>query len=44
MDDLFGAILVALGLGSGIVSSQATASSKVTAYSYLCRVERTFPR
>ncbi len=42
--DPFGAVLAALGLGSGAVSSIATASTKVTAYSYLFQAQRTFAK
>ena len=40
--DPLGAVLATLGLGSSIVGSMATSSNKVTAYSYLFHVQRTF--
>ena len=42
--DPLGAVLAALGLGSGIVGSLSEDSNTVVAYSYLFRVERTFAR
>ena len=42
--DPVGAVLAALGLGSGIAGSLGAASAKVTAYSYLFQVEHTFAR
>lgn len=40
--DPFGMVLNVLGLGSGILASQGSDSNKVTAYSYLVQVGRTF--
>ena len=42
--DPLGLILAASGLTSGVLGAMGTGSNKVTAYSYLCRVERSFGR
>lgn len=42
--DPFGLVLAALGLVSGILGSTGAGSNRVSAYSYLFRVERTFAR
>ena len=42
--DPIGAVLAAMGLGSGIASSIMNDPNSVTAYSYIFQVERSFPR